>query len=442
MTTFDINYAKKTKHREVLESLVEQGRALQATHNPNTWRLSALTFALHLHDCYILFSKLKEKWSARLPFSEAWDVDFSEWKMRIWTLVNNVSSFTEESGYEGWKHLCEEDYQTFIGKANACLSGTIPLKELIDFLSEKDTELKRVIIDSGQDLSELFADTEKMLYDSDSSLYEIFYNDLANIYMRENANPYQIDDNGVPVPFERWKASKSRKRLPDLLLSKVKATNTVMLEIKFWQETWSDCFDIESREIDKEGFARFIFQNRKSIIESKTYPCKNCLGRCFGALCLCEHLWLEYNRIVHPETIVSLPNESHQSILQQLLSYTEKGDWARGVSVENINSFIRTILDANDVKLDGEDAVLSEKLWALLERGSGDRVKIIWQNIVGYLDDHKLLKTKGSPALNRDFFGNANGYTNIDKGRPSRENMSNGFREVIPLLDKYCPVIR
>ena len=60
MTTFDIDNTKKTKHREVLESLVEQAHALQAIHNPHTWRLSALTFALHLHDCQILFTQLKE----------------------------------------------------------------------------------------------------------------------------------------------------------------------------------------------------------------------------------------------------------------------------------------------------------------------------------------------------------------------------------------------
>ena len=46
-----------------------------------------------------------------------------------------------------------------------------------------------------------------------------------------------------------------------------------MLDIKFWQETWDECFDIENRDIDKEGFARYIFQNRKRIIESKQYPC-------------------------------------------------------------------------------------------------------------------------------------------------------------------------
>lgn len=301
MTTFDIDNTKKTKHREVLESLAEQAHALQSIHNPNTWRLSALTYALHLHDCFILFGQLKEKWAQRLPFSEAWDVDFTVWKTRIWSLVNNVSSFTEDGAFNNWQRLCEDDYCTFLKKASNCLAGDIPLKELTDFLSEKNTELKKVIMDSGQDLSTLFSDIEDMLYNSDSILYENFYNDLAKIYMKENANPYQIDDNGVPIPYERWKASKSRKRLPDLLLSKTKSANTTMLEIKFWQETWSECFDFEKREIDKEGFARFIFQNRKSIIESKTYPCKNCLGKCFAALCLCEHLWEEHNSMSNPE---------------------------------------------------------------------------------------------------------------------------------------------
>lgn len=439
MTTFDIDNTKKTKHLEVLESLVEQGHALRATHNPQTWRLSALTFALHINDCIILFSRLKDKWAERLPLSEAWDVDFTEWKTRIWSLVNNVSSFTEDQEFSNWQRLCEADYQTFIVKANECLSGELPLKELTSFLSEKNTELKKVIIDSGQDLSTLFSDTESMLYNTPPGLYESFYDDLVSIYMNENETPFQIEENGLPVAYERWKASKSKKRLPDLILSKIKSINAGMLEIKFWQETWSECFDIERREIEKEGFARFIFQNRKGIIESKTYPCKNCLGRCLASLCLCEHLWLEYNRVEHPETIVTFPSEAHQDILHQLFSYTEKGDWVRGMSVKIINNFILTILDANDVRLEGEDAVLSEKMWVLMERGTGDRVKIVWQNLVGYLDDKKLFKQKGSPALNKDFFDNDVNYTNIDKGRPSRNNMSNGFRKVLPLLDKYCP---
>lgn len=318
MTTFDIDNTRKTKYKEVLESLVEQGRALQATHNPNTWRLSALTFALHLHDCYILFSKLKEKWSARLPFSEAWDVDFSQWKTEMWTLVNNVSSFTEETVYEDWQRLCEEDYQTFIGKANACLSGTLPLKELMDFLLEKNTELKKVIIDIGRDLSSLFQETETMLYNVEPELYEQFYEDMVNIYMSETVEPYQIEENGMPTPYERWKASKKPRRLPDLILSKAKTVSSSMLDVKFWQDTWNDCFDLEGREIDKEGFARFIFQNRKNIIESKQYPCKNCLSRCFYALCLCEHLWQEHNLLLNPEANSNILREKIMPHIQPL----------------------------------------------------------------------------------------------------------------------------
>ena len=301
MITFDIDKSKKTKHLEVLESLEEQGRSLRATHNPHTWRLSALTFALHLHDCIILFGELKKKWAQRLPFSEAWDVDFTEWKSRIWSLVNNVSSFTEETKYGDWQRLCEEDYHTFLEKANGCLSGIIPINDLMNFLSEKKSELKKVITDSGQDLSTLFSETETMLYNTSSDLYESFYEDLVGIYMRENENPYQIEENGLPLTYERWKASKSKKRLPDLLLSKIKVANSSMLDIKFWQETWSECFDIENRDIDKEGFARYIFQNRKRIIENKQYPCKNCLGRCFATLCLCEHLWQEHTMLLNPE---------------------------------------------------------------------------------------------------------------------------------------------
>lgn len=327
MTTFDIDNTKNTKYLEVLESLVEQGHALRSMHNPQTWRLSALTFSLHLNDCIILFNQLKEKWGKRLPLSEAWDVDFSEWKNRIWSLVNNVSSFTEKPQYNNWQRLCEEDYHTFIVKANECLSGELPLKDLTDFLLEKNTELKKVIIDSGQDLSMLFADTESMFYDTSSELYEQFYEDLVNIYMTENETPYQIEENGLPVAYERWKASKSKKRLPDLLLSKIKVANSAMLDIKFWQETWAECFDIEKREIDKEGFARYIFQNRKRIIESKQYPCKNCLGRCFATLCLCEHMWKEHYQLLNPEVNADIQEESNYFAPKKNLQELLKNPW-------------------------------------------------------------------------------------------------------------------
>jgi hypothetical protein len=54
-------------------------------------------------------------------------------------------------------------------------------------------------------------------------------------------------------------------------------------------------------------------------------------------------------------------------------------------------------------------------------------------------DDRKLFRLKGSPALNKDFFGDDKGYTNIDKGRPSRGLMTADFEHIIPLLDAYVP---
>lgn len=309
MTTFDINNTIKTKYLVVLESLVEQAHVLQAIHNPQTWRLSALTFALHIHDCIVLFDSLKEKWKTCLPFSEAWDVDLTEWKTKIWTKVNEVESFVEKTEYDGWQRLCEEDYHTFIEKAKECLSGELPLKDLNEFLSEKNTELKQIIVDSGGDLSALFRETEEMLNNSDAALYERFYDDLVNISMNENSKEYWIDDDGSLVPYANWKAKITPKRLPNSILSKIKAASAIMHDTKFWQETWDECFDLENRTIDKEGFARYIFHNRKKIIENNQYPCKNCLGNCFATLCLCEHLWQEYDLLTNAEETASTLKE-------------------------------------------------------------------------------------------------------------------------------------
>jgi len=134
-------------------------------------------------------------------------------------------------------------------------------------------------------------------------------------------------------------------------------------------------------------------------------------------------------------------SETRQSIFNQLLDYPDKGEWARGITAEDIKTMLKAIMGLSEKTLPDEDAEMSETLCHLLENGRGDRVKIVWQNIVGYLDDKKLFQQKGSPALNKDFFGNEENYSNIDKGRPSRDNMSSGFRDLLPLLDAYVPTI-
>ena len=128
-----------------------------------------------------------------------------------------------------------------------------------------------------------------------------------------------------------------------------------------------------------------------------------------------------------------------QEILDRLLALVDKGDWKHDRTADGVKKMMQTVLGQGETPLTGKEAEMSEALWHLLENQRGDRVKIVWQNIVGYLDEKKLFPIKGSPALNKDFFGNDDGYTNIDKGRPSRNNMSNGFRGVLPLLDAYVP---
>lgn len=129
---------------------------------------------------------------------------------------------------------------------------------------------------------------------------------------------------------------------------------------------------------------------------------------------------------------------NRQLILDQLLAFADKGDWVNGIFPEQIKAMMKAVLDI-DKSLTAKESELSEVLWHLLENGRGDRVKIVWQNMVGYLDDKKLFRLKGSPALNKDFFGDDNGYTNIDKGRPSKGLMTADFESIIPLLDAYCP---
>ena len=128
-----------------------------------------------------------------------------------------------------------------------------------------------------------------------------------------------------------------------------------------------------------------------------------------------------------------------QNIFNQLLNLADKGDWVNGITSEDVKAMLKIVLGQGETPLSVKETEHSEILWRLLESGRGDRVKIVWQNIVGYLDDKKLFKLKGSPALNKDFFGDDKGYTNIDKGRPNKGLMTPDFESIIPLLDAYVP---
>lgn len=140
-----------------------------------------------------------------------------------------------------------------------------------------------------------------------------------------------------------------------------------------------------------------------------------------------------------PQYCSSTLSDNRKAILDHLLDLTDNGDWKYNELADSVKQMLRTVLGQGETPLAGKEAKMSETLWNLLENGRGNRVKIVWQNMVGYLDDKKLLRLKGAPALNKDFFGDDIGYTNIDKGRPSKGLMTADFESIIPLLDAYVP---
>lgn len=140
-------------------------------------------------------------------------------------------------------------------------------------------------------------------------------------------------------------------------------------------------------------------------------------------------------------TVAGIPSIKHVEdarldILNKLLALADKGDWASGVTADDVKQMLLTILGKGERPLHGNYLKLSEELWHLLENGRGDRVRVIWQNMVGYFADNHLLKQKSAPALNFDFFNDKEGADNINKGR---QNQSAGFGSVLPLLDYFLP---
>lgn len=126
--------------------------------------------------------------------------------------------------------------------------------------------------------------------------------------------------------------------------------------------------------------------------------------------------------------------DSRQSIIDELFALAEKGYWVTGITAEDINGMLTVVLGKGETPLNEEEKEMSEKLWYMLEHGrGGNRIRVTWQNLVGYFWNKKLLNAKSAPELNKAFFGDKEGSDNINKGRNGR------LAEVTPLLDTYVP---
>ena len=132
-------------------------------------------------------------------------------------------------------------------------------------------------------------------------------------------------------------------------------------------------------------------------------------------------------------------SERRQAILDRLDILIAKGEWMKPATADNIKRMMRDVLNLGEYALQGDELIMSDTLWNLLEHRKGDAVRITWQNLIGYLIYHRMLPPVGSPKLQEMFFGSTDDYTNIDKGKPDCKFMSERFRQVLPLLDKYKP---
>ena len=130
-----------------------------------------------------------------------------------------------------------------------------------------------------------------------------------------------------------------------------------------------------------------------------------------------------------------------RSILKQIDLLIAKGDWKLPATEQNMKQSMRQVLGVGERGLTVTEMELSDTLWSLLEhRRGGDALRITFQNLIGYWDEHGLFhKHQGSPSLCKLFFGSADGYSNIDKGRPGKSGVLGEFKSVVPLLDRYLP---
>lgn len=439
MTTFKIN-RRPTKYKEILDSIIEQGHALKSLHNPQTWRLSALIFAIRLNDCRMLFEELNNRWQKQLPFSEAWDVDFAIWKNKIWTLVNDIKNYASNESFDEWQQLCDADIKDFIVKASDCLKGNVPISEVVDFLKDKETDLSTVILNMGHSLSAILVEIDEIPLSATKRQFVSYFDRLMKIYMNENSNnPYPIKVKDGVLTFEKWIASKTEKQRIISIQNRLNTIHSSMQKDEVWCEVWEENVIFEQHTIDKEGIGRAIFPMRRGVIGSENIACSKSLYNFFSSIALCERLW-EYEKQQNTNALNNLSN-SRRELLNELEAWIEKGDWVEPATKENIIGFMRQLLGVGSKKLFGDEAKMSTVVWEQLETGGADSPRVFFQKMIGYLSFHKLLPERlGDDKLNKSFFGQkATTYQNIGHGRPGDKSMPRKFSEIIPLLDAYRP---
>ena len=322
MIEFDIDIDQKTPYLLLLESLVNQSNALKTIHNHKTWCLSALTYALHLNDCLVLFEDLKNRWAKKLPFGEAWDVDFREWKSEIWTAANNIQSEVTKE----WKSLCDNDYKRFIELSQQVADGEISITPLVEFVENKETSIQKIITDAGWKLSELFREIEDDSTHYNDLLFLTFYDECIETYKELNKeNLYMVNARNRQT-YEAWEASKTLAKRPSSIEKLMESIVKDMNAYKTLTEVWTDCYDAKSKKIDGESIARNLFINRREIIGNRSVNYQNSMDKLFYTVTMLEFLDERLKELTSSSEHKLTEEELEQHIKESNTVFIEKID--------------------------------------------------------------------------------------------------------------------
>jgi hypothetical protein len=167
---------------------------------------------------------------------------------------------------------------------------------------------------------------------------------------------------------------------------------------------------------------------RRSIIQSEMYPKLKAQ--------LEERLNEDREQQMNEEQVEL--NMARLSKLDDIIGILQRGNWKQPATTENITLFLNTVFGKDTSHLDDGDVWESNKMWALIESGRGDRTKIVSANLAGFFADENLLNGT-SKEISNELFGNNNQINSINDGK--KNNRSIAFENTIPFLSKYINII-
>ena len=477
----------KSDYLETLEKLQEALNMFDMSFSVSN-KVFRLALVSEILDTACLFEQLFNSWSEHLPFGEGpdADVDFAYWKdLRTWdTLLNSakqdacIDDYPVDMGNGIKSDMMQtnrrKNYLKSIGIVlrRSDFSGKEAASNFVKVINSDKTHMMtfgNMVFEALTPLLLILSKIDSLLENPDKSLYPDYFERQKKRFdeiceeikiriqgiIKENLSKRRKCNRLNALRDELWKnlyESKFLDALKDGINTyDIKDYHNDHPDIEKTEEEIRELLAIEelvdeNTVPDKEKTGQYIFNYRKTLSFEDISSFYVYLYAIPVISIEIEKLSAEQRadntHLGTQEEQKQTLSSSRQDILDQLLVLTDKGEWSRGIMAENIKKLIRTVLGLGNTSLQDEEVEKSETLWQLLENGRGERVKIVWQNLIGYFVDRKLLpSTIGAPAMNKMFFGDDKGYTNIDKGRPSKGLMTAEFESLLPLLDAYVPKV-